>query len=110
MVAKWDNPSPMQVYNNETSFETSIAVIEIENEEWTYIAIQTTPSVPHPIHLHGHEFFVLAQGSGTYSSNVSLTLTNPPRRDTAMLPGSGYLVIAFKTDNPSAWLMHCHIG
>ena len=22
----------------------------------------------------------------------------------------GYLVIAFETDNPGAWLMHCHIG
>jgi hypothetical protein len=27
-----------------------------------------------------------------------------------MLPENGYLVIAFKTDNPGAWLMHCHIG
>lgn len=27
-----------------------------------------------------------------------------------MLPGGGYLVIGFQTDNPGAWLMHCHIG
>ncbi len=27
-----------------------------------------------------------------------------------MLPINGYLVIAFKTDNPGAWLLHCHIG
>lgn len=27
-----------------------------------------------------------------------------------MLPGGGHLVLAFKTDNPGAWLMHCHIG
>ena len=27
-----------------------------------------------------------------------------------MLPSAGYLAIAFKTDNPGAWLMHCHIG
>jgi len=27
-----------------------------------------------------------------------------------MLPSSGHLVIAFQTDNPGAWLMHCHIG
>jgi drug/metabolite transporter superfamily protein YnfA len=26
-----------------------------------------------------------------------------------MLPGGGYLVLAFVTDNPGAWLMHCHI-
>jgi hypothetical protein len=27
-----------------------------------------------------------------------------------MLPGSGYLVIAFETNNPGAWLLHCHIA
>jgi hypothetical protein len=27
-----------------------------------------------------------------------------------MLPDSGYLVIAFETNNPGAWLMHCHIA
>ena len=27
-----------------------------------------------------------------------------------MLPGNGYLVMAWETDNPGAWLMHCHIG
>lgn len=27
-----------------------------------------------------------------------------------MLESSGYLLIAFGTDNPGAWLMHCHIG
>ena len=35
---------------------------------------------------------------------------NPPRRDVALLPGGGYLVIGFKTDNPGAWLLHCHIA
>lgn len=39
-----------------------------------------------------------------------LNLDNPPRRDVANLPASGYLVIAFLTDNPGVWLMHCHIG
>lgn len=62
------------------------------------------------MHLHGHDFYILAQGTGTYSSSTNLSLTNPPRRDVAMLPASGYLVIAFLTDNPGAWLMHCHIG
>ncbi len=26
-----------------------------------------------------------------------------------MLPAGGWLVIAFPTDNPGAWLLHCHI-
>jgi hypothetical protein len=27
-----------------------------------------------------------------------------------MLPAGGYLALAFKPDNPGAWLMHCHIA
>jgi len=38
-----------------------------------------------------------------------LEFNNPPRRDTAMLAGNGWTVIGFETDNPGAWLMHCHI-
>lgn len=26
-----------------------------------------------------------------------------------MLPGFGWLVVAFETNNPGAWLFHCHI-
>jgi hypothetical protein len=32
------------------------------------------------------------------------------RRDVTMLPPNGWLVLAFHTDNPGAWLMHCHIA
>lgn len=111
MVAEWSDPTLLQILNGNTTYETSNAVIELANaNEWVYVAIETTIAVPHPIHLHGHDFFVIAQGSGTYSASTELTLDNPPRRDTAMLPASGYLVIAFETDNPGAWLMHCHIG
>lgn len=38
-----------------------------------------------------------------------LKTDNPIRRDTATLPAAGYLVLAFESDNPGAWLMHCHI-
>ncbi|KAK7183195.1 hypothetical protein DPSP01_011427 [Paraphaeosphaeria sporulosa] len=112
MVVDWEDPTLSQVLAGNTSYETSNAVITLPTaDEWVYMVISTTMSVPHPIHLHGHDFFILAQGSGTYSSSsVTLNTDNPPRRDTAMLPASGYLVIAFETDNPGAWLMHCHIG
>ncbi|KAJ4365344.1 hypothetical protein N0V83_008965 [Neocucurbitaria cava] len=110
MIVEWSDPTLLQVINNDTTYATSNAVIELpEADQWVYIVIETTLGVPHPIHLHGHDFYVLAQGTGTYSSD-SLNLSNPPRRDTAMLPASGYLALAFETDNPGAWLMHCHIG
>ena len=40
----------------------------------------------------------------------SFNTANPPRRDVATLPGNGYLAIAFRLDNPGAWLVHCHIA
>ncbi|KAM3416999.1 hypothetical protein BST61_g8582 [Cercospora zeina] len=69
----------------------------------------------HPIHLHGHDFAVLDQCVPDESQEcdilkANLTTTNPPRRDVAFLPDGGYLIIAFKADNPGAWIMHCHIA
>jgi hypothetical protein len=64
------------------------------------------------MHLHGHDFALLGQGIGSFSSSQvsSLNFANPTRRDTAMLLGNGYTIIGFITDNPGAWLMHCHIA
>jgi FtsP/CotA-like multicopper oxidase with cupredoxin domain len=110
-LSQWDDPTLMQIMNNTTTFETSNAVVQLPNaNEWVYVVISTTLAVPHPIHLHGHDFYVIAQGTGAYDSDTTLNLNNPPRRDTALLPASGHLVLAFVTDNPGAWLMHCHIG
>lgn len=71
------------------------------------------PPIAHPIHLHGHDSYILGAGTGTFSvaSNFNqLRFTNPPRRDVALLQGGGWLVIGYPTDNPGAWLMHCHIA
>ncbi|KAI9146803.1 Laccase-2 [Paramyrothecium foliicola] len=112
LLVDWAEPTLGQVLDGATTWETENAVLELsEANQWVYLVVQTTLGVPHPIHLHGHDFFVLAQGSGTYSaSTVTLNTSNPPRRDTAILPASGYLVMAWETDNPGVWLMHCHIG
>ena len=65
------------------------------------------------MHLHGHDFVILAQSTAPYNITTSINtfkFDNPPRRDVALLPRGGYLAIAFKPDNPGVWLMHCHIG
>ncbi|RMZ38338.1 hypothetical protein AFCA_000071 [Aspergillus flavus] len=110
MHVSWDDPTLLEIYRNHTSFANTSGVVQLPRaDEWAFVIIETTLSVPHPIHLHGHDFVVLSQGSGTYSAG-DITTNNPPRRDTAMLPANGHLVIGFVTDNPGAWLMHCHIG
>ena len=107
----WSNPTLLQVFNGKTPPTNYNALTVDGSNPWYYIVIQTTIPVTHPIHLHGHDFYILAQDTGTFNaSTVNATWTNPPRRDVAMLPASGYLVIAFQTDNPGIWLLHCHIA
>ena len=58
------------------------------------------------------DFYVLGHGSGIFdreASPATLKFNNPPRRDVSFLPGGGWVAIAFPTDNPGAWLWHCHI-
>lgn len=110
--ANWENPTLLQIYNNDTSYTRRSHVISLDKaNSWVYVIIEATNAIPHPIHLHGHDFSIVGQGPGPFVRSKNLfSLTNPMRRDVAMLPGSGHLVLAFKTDNPGAWLMHCHIG
>ncbi|KAL1639188.1 hypothetical protein SLS58_008156 [Diplodia intermedia] len=111
MAVEWGSPTTMSVYNGKTDWTDDDHVVELASaDEWVYFVIETAQGVPHPFHLHGHDFWILASGTGTYSDAVTLNTANPPRRDVATLPASGYVVIAFYTDNPGAWLMHCHIG
>ena len=54
---------------------------------------------------------ILGQGTGVFNGNSgSLNFKDPMRRDVVQLVAQGWTVIAFKTDNPGAWLMHCHIA
>jgi len=117
-TSEWDDPTLYDIVKNGTvpTYSGNLA-IEVPNlGEWVYIIIDSPIPFPHPIHLHGHDFFVLGQGTGLYNAATELNLVNPPRRDVAMMPWDpqaglgGYLVLAFQTDNPGVWLMHCHIG
>ena len=111
----WNKPTVQYVRDNNFDFPQTMNVITLpQANAWSIWVIQAVPTIappiPHPIHLHGHDFYVLGAGSGTFNNSQKLSYSNPPRRDVAMLPASGYLVMAFITDNPGAWLMHCHIA
>jgi hypothetical protein len=89
MQVDWTDPTLLEVYRGHHSWANTSGVVELPHKNrWTYVVIETELSVPHPIHLHGHDFVVMAQGSGTYDGEVT-SLAKPPKRDTAMLPGMG---------------------
>ncbi|OQE28924.1 hypothetical protein PENFLA_c004G08458 [Penicillium flavigenum] len=109
----WRRPTDLLIYHNQSVFPSDYNIYEISADKtWTYWVIQDLGFVNayHPFHLHGHDFYILAQGFGLYTPVTKLNRKNPPRRDTATMAGSGYLVIAFENDNPGSWLMHCHIA
>ncbi|KAF9596780.1 hypothetical protein IFM89_013327 [Coptis chinensis] len=57
----------------------------------------------HPVHLHGFDFYVLAQGFGNYdpiNGPTMFNLRNPQQRSTIAVPIGGWAVIRFRANNP----------
>lgn len=69
----------------------------------------------HPMHMHGHNMYILAEGSGTWDGSI-VNAYNPQRRDVQLLQNAvsetepSYMVVQFDADNPGAWPFHCHIA
>ena len=96
---------------------------------------QDSPSITHPIHMHGHTYFIAKIGYPEYSTNGTIIAPNTDvkvpscghgnwrdgipkgisvknttiRKDTVIIPAGGYVVIHFIENNPGYWFMHCHI-
>lgn len=65
----------------------------------------------HPMHLHGHDMFVLAQGHDNYDAVRDVArynLVDPPLKNTVLVPRLGWAAVRFVADNPGVWYMHCH--
>ncbi|KAK7390425.1 hypothetical protein VNO78_25730 [Psophocarpus tetragonolobus] len=66
----------------------------------------------HPMHIHGYNFHVLAQGFGNYNATrdePKFNLVNPQIRNTIAVPVGGWAVVRFQANNPGVWLVHCHL-
>ncbi|KAK0615565.1 Cupredoxin [Bombardia bombarda] len=121
----WEKPTLQYVVEGNLTFPDNANIIELpEDNEWSFWVIQNVSPIPHPMHLHGHDFLILGRSDALPdpANATSPILFNPAtdaallkyerplRRDTTMLPGFGWLVIAFRSNaNPGAWNFHCHI-
>lgn len=66
----------------------------------------------HPIHVHGHNFFIVGKGFGNFDINTdpaNYNLVDPPERNTVAVPTGGWAAIRLKADNPGVWFVHCHL-
>ena len=111
---------------NTAAFDSSHElVVSSKSAEVVDVILQNFDEGNHPFHLHGHQFWVLANGHGYFPGyehfglapegkglldpNNRTTIANPLRRDVATVEGYGWLFIRFVADNPGVWLFHCHV-
>ncbi|XP_073155441.1 laccase-7-like [Henckelia pumila] len=108
--------SPSVSFNRRLLFTTkSTQVTQVKFDSVIEIVLQNTALIVmenHPLHLHGFNFFVMAQGFGNYNSTVDrpkFNLVDPLERNTITVPVGGWAVIRFRANNPGVWLFHCHL-
>jgi FtsP/CotA-like multicopper oxidase with cupredoxin domain len=70
-----------------------------KGERVELVIVNRTP-MPHPMHLHGHEFQVVEIDGKRFAGAVRDTVLVPPRRR---------VVVAFDANNPGFWAFHCHL-
>jgi FtsP/CotA-like multicopper oxidase with cupredoxin domain len=70
-----------------------------EGERVELVFVNQTP-MPHPMHLHGHEFEVVEIDGERFPGAV---------RDTILVTPGRRVVVAFDADNPGLWALHCHL-
>lgn len=115
LLISYENPAFLNLENTGPWDPLWTVFNESSKDEWVYLVMKGKGGNTfgaHPIHLHGHDFAILQEmENATFGPDtINLKKDNPPRRDVVLLPNNGFVVMAFKTDNPGSWLMHCHIA
>lgn len=99
--------------NMNTEFGTKLfevdfgARLEIVFQGTSFLNIEN-----HPLHVHGHNFFVVGRGFGNFDEEKDpekYNLVDPPERNTIAVPTGGWAAIRINADNPGVWFIHCHL-
>ena len=132
-----DNSISCDPFNIDDCLCTHVLTLEYKQTIQLVISsIQPDDHFLHPLHIHGHTFQLLRVGYPAYNNSTGFAMGDTPdltcedsacttlrfttpqsfevtdktvRKDTVMIPGGGYVVLRFISDNPGAWFLHCHI-
>ncbi|GLT63537.1 hypothetical protein SLA2020_360960 [Shorea laevis] len=66
----------------------------------------------HPIHVHGHNFFIVERGFGNFdvvTYPARYNLIDPPESNIVAVPKGGWAAIRIKAANPAVWYRHCRL-
>ncbi|PIA91585.1 Laccase-2 [Cercospora beticola] len=114
--ANYNRPVLLEAKNGETNYPAEFNVFNFGSSRSIRMVIYNHAQTgSHPMHMHGHNMYILAQGTGTWNGEIT-NPTNPQRRDVQILQNSAsadeptYIVVQFDADNPGVWPFHCHIA
>lgn len=85
---------------NGVAWNKDVPPLPVAKGERVELALENKTLMPHPMHLHGHEFQVVEIDGMRFSGAV---------RDTVLVTPGRRVVIAFDANNPGWWAFHCHL-
>ena len=85
---------------NNVPWRKDVPPLMVTEGERVELAVTNQTMMPHPVHLHGHSFQVVAIDGNRFPGAV---------RDTVLVPPKMTLTVAFDADNPGWWPFHCHL-
>jgi FtsP/CotA-like multicopper oxidase with cupredoxin domain len=85
---------------NNVVWNKDVPPLPVAQGERVELILVNQTGMPHPMHLHGHEFQVVEIDGKRFPGAV---------RDTVLVPPGRRVVIAFDANNPGLWAFHCHL-
>jgi FtsP/CotA-like multicopper oxidase with cupredoxin domain len=85
---------------NDVPWTKDVPPLPVAEGERVELVIVNQNPMPHPMHLHGHEFQVVEIDGYRFAGAV---------RDTVLVRPGGRVVVAFDANNPGWWAFHCHL-
>ncbi|KAI0475847.1 multicopper oxidase [Xylariaceae sp. FL0804] len=107
----YNDPTLEQANSGNLTFgpEDNLINFGDHNTSVRFIVNNASPA-PHPIHAHGMNMFILAEGPGNYNGTEVVRPSNPMRRDVQLVQPLGHIVVQMDVTNPGIWPFHCHIA
>jgi FtsP/CotA-like multicopper oxidase with cupredoxin domain len=85
---------------NNVPWSKDVPPLTVAEGERVELVVANQTKMPHPVHLHGHSFQVVAIDGHRFAGAV---------RDTVLVPPKTTVTVAFDADNPGWWPFHCHL-
>jgi FtsP/CotA-like multicopper oxidase with cupredoxin domain len=85
---------------NDVPWTKDVPPLLVAEGERVELALVNKTPMPHPMHLHGHEFQVVEIDGQRIAGAV---------RDTILVRPAGRVVVVFDANNPGWWAFHCHL-